>query len=171
MSTFDPHYVVAGVVQCEGSFNHLRVTQPPGGPGEWNNLVIDPTQPFNVEMEWQLDGTLNGAGNVLQVLAGISPPRSWRVDLYAEKMGPGPDQNLFNVANAVPIGPEPTTLPARWNYVGTVPANTLPEHAGPGQSGVYKLVAVVFANSTPPAGTPDIIGFYEGPMILSENLA
>jgi hypothetical protein len=174
-STFDPCIVVGGVDQCIGSFVHVRVMQAVGAPaGEYNNLVINPTLPFDVQLEWQLDGTMAGAGCVPMILAGIAAT-SWRVYIYAEKMGPGTDlliydSNTLAAADRPAVGPAPTAVPVRWQHTANIPAATLPEAAPPGtESGVYKLVTTVWANSAPPAGTPDIVGFHEGPMIMSEN--
>jgi hypothetical protein len=167
-STFDPCIVVGGVDQCIGSFVNVRIVQGAGAAaGEvMTNPVINPANPFDIELEWQLDGTMAGAGCVPMVLAGITAT-DWRVDIYAEIMGPGDDLRIHTNNAAVPLGPAPASVPVRWQYTATIPADTLPEHLP--ESGVYKLVTTVFANSDPPAGTPDIIGFHEGPMILSEN--
>lgn len=168
LTRFDPHFVVGGVDQCYGEFTNFMVNQPPGVAGEHSNLVIDPSLPFQVKMDWQLDGTTAGAGNVHATIGGLTTP-NWRVDVYAESMGPGPEIKIHGNATAVPIGAA-GPLPMRWSYTAVIPAGTLSQHsvAAGGPSGVYKLCTVVFANSTPGTGTPDICGYCEGPMILCE---
>ena len=171
-NTFDPCIIVDSVDQCVGSFVSVRVRQAAGAsPGTYNNLVINPTLEFNVDLEWQLDGSMTGPGNVLMILAGIDP-LEWRVYIYAEKMGPGADLRIYEVAAAdrPVIDRTPANVPVRYQHTATIPAGMFPETEPPGlQSGVYRLVTVVWANSNPPAGTPDICGFHEGPMIMAEN--
>ncbi len=164
LTTFDPRINIGGTDVFKGEFNNVRIVQG-GLPGHVSNLVIDPTADFEIELEWQIDGVLF---NVNGVLGNIAAPNNWHIDVYAERMGPGADLSIYHghQPGAAPVA----NLPARWSHTCNIPASTLPEHAGPGQSGVYKLVIVVFAN-TSIAGAHDIIGFYEGPVIMSENPA
>ncbi len=161
-NTFDPCLNINGQDAFIGQFLNATINQG-GLPGSVNNLVIDPTATFDIELEWQIDGILF---NVNGVLGNLAAPNNWRIDVYAERMGPGADLSIYN--NTEPGATTVATLPARWNHTCAIPANTLPEHQGTGQSGVYKLVCVVFAD-TNVAGSQDIIGYHEGPVILSEN--
>lgn len=164
MSDFDPDIV--GFI--EGSFTSITLTSPAGfPPPAISNLVIDPTQPFEIALKWRLEGPL-----VPLWLAALGG--NWSVSAYAESVGPGPEvilrQDSLAVSAGTPIPPSPTDV--EWTTTLTVPANVLDEEnpgnpAGP--SGVYKLASTVFLDST--LGVPgfDIVGFIEGPVIKVES--
>ena len=160
MSTFDPHLETPVSVLFKGEFNHVRCVDPAATfPGiSQANLVMNGARPFNIELEWELSGSL--APLWLAALGG-----SWSVEAYAESVGPGPEQRI--AAATVPANPGTMT----YSTTLTVPANTLPEGnpGAAGPSGKYKIVCSCFLNST--LGTPgyDISGYVEGPVIMIEN--
>ncbi|MDH3660108.1 MAG: hypothetical protein OEU92_08770 [Alphaproteobacteria bacterium] len=156
LSTFDPHQEVPGNVLIKGEFTSVKVRDPVGPPNV-QNLVIDPSKPFDIDVEWELSGS-----NAPLYLAALDA--NWSVEAYAESMGPGPE---IQIASA--------TVPKNGLAYSTtlhVPASTLPEGnpGNGGPSGVYKLVVTAFLNSSLPGPTGfDIAGFSEGPMIRVEN--
>ena len=160
MSTFDPHLETPVSVLFKGEFTSIRCVDPAATfPGvSVSNLVFDGSRPFNVELEWELSGSLVPLW--LSALGG-----SWSVEAYAESMGPGPEIQI--ASTSVPANP------ATLAYASTliVPAGTLPE-GNPsvgGPSGKYKIVCSCFLNSS--LGPPgyDISGYVEGPVIRIEN--
>jgi hypothetical protein len=159
---FDPRMDVGGVEVFKGKFNDVRIDQVGVVPGTVSNFCIDSTQPFNINLEWQLEGNLTFVNMVLGNITG-----QWRIEVYAEKMGPGNDLLIYTgfwgstaTVGSVPAVYSPPPI--------VIPANTLPQHLP--ESGMYRLCVVVFANTSVPGGQ-DIIGCYEGPMILSEEPA
>jgi hypothetical protein len=164
MSNFDTN-VPSGFLTITGTFSSaVLVNEVPAiGVG---NLVIDPTKPFDILVEWEIDGNI--AELWLSALAVASP--NWVVTAYAESVGPGPE--LILVAQDVPVNPLPSANPPfKYATTLTVPPNTL-EEENPGDplvSGVYKLVVTVFLDSV--FGSPgyDIMGFAEGQVIKAEN--
>jgi hypothetical protein len=163
-SSFDPRIdTPPGTPVFIGQFNNVSIEQAGGVPGEVSNMVLDPTRPFDINIEWQLDGHLF---NVNGVLSSLDASKKWHIYVYAEKMGPGSDLQIYygtqSGADVV------AALPAKWTHKCTIAAGTLPGH-DPG-SGMYKLSVVVFANTNIPGGQ-DIIGCYDGPIVLSENPA
>jgi hypothetical protein len=88
--------------------------------------VLDAAQPFSIQVEAILD-PLSAAhlGGQLEFAA------------YVEAIGPGVEQQ---------VGPtEIAVLTGATNYSEeiVVPANTLPNNLGPGESGAYKLVTLM----------------------------
>jgi len=158
---FDPN--ITGFIS--GDFTSLAVVEP-GGLGT-SNLVLDPTKPFEIKVEWEVTGPL--APLWIAALRTASP--SWSVAAYAESVGPGPE--LLLKEDAVTVASAFDQLPDawRWRHTLSVPANLLPEEdPGPGgPSGVYKIVVTAFLNSVlGPVGF-DIMGFTEGPVIKVED--
>ncbi len=155
--TFDPDF---GVDLFHGEFSDIKIIDPQPTPINVRNLVIDPTKPFQIEMNWKLSGFF-----VKPWLAALGG--SWSVEVFAESVGPGPDLRIGSAT--VPVGA--IENPKSYSVQVTVPANTLPE-GNPGQpspSGVYKLVCTCFLNSA--LGLPgyDVAGFAEGPVIRVED--
>jgi hypothetical protein len=150
--------------EIQGLFGSVVVADPAVAPNAPNH-VLDPSKPFTVTMTWRLVGP-----DVPLWLAGLAPS-NWDVKVYAESMGPGPEIILAEETHPRLgfVKPDPNTW--EFTHVVTVPANTLAEeNPGPaGPSGVYKLVATVFLNSTLGAPGFDIAGFNEGPLIKVEN--
>ena len=162
-TTFDPRRINAlGVDTFIGEVTKCQVVQGPP-VGEVNNLVINRSEVFTIELEWQFDGVL---GEVNEVLATQREPRKFSIDVYAERMGPGNDLLIYS--SEQPFTWPAGALPAQYNHSCSIPANTLPEHIPGTRSGVYKLVVCIFSNTTAP-GCTDISGFYEGPIIQSED--
>jgi hypothetical protein len=161
---FDPN-VPTGFLTITGDFTSaVLVNEVPAiGVG---NLVLDPTQPFDIKVDWKIDGNI--AELWLSALAVASP--DWVVTAYAESVGPGPEKIL--VAKNVPVLPLPSANPPfAYSTTLTVPPNSLDEEnpGNPLVSGVYKLVVTVFLDSV--FGQPgyDIMGFAEGPVVKVEN--
>jgi hypothetical protein len=149
MTQFDPN--IPGFIQ--GEVTRVTVLDPrPVG-----NHVLDPTKPFDVEIEWNVSGPL--APLWLFALGG-----NWDVSVYSESIGAGQEARL-GTNNTVAADPN------RLNYSATVtvPAGSLAEHTpGTNFGGIYKLAVAVFLDSSLPGGF-DMIGFAEGPTIQSEN--
>jgi len=162
MSTFDPHLETpgGGPVLFKGEFTHIRCVDPAATfPAlSQENLVMNGSQPFNIELKWELSGSLVPLW--LSALGG-----SWSVEGFAESVGPGPEIQI--AANSVPVNASQSV----YSTTMIVPANTLPEgNPGPGgPSGKYKIICSCFLNSS--LGPPgyDISGFVEGPVIRIEN--
>jgi hypothetical protein len=157
LSTFDPD---KGPL-FKGEFTHVDVIDP-ALPGHVPNLVINPANPFEIHVKWQITGT-----DVPLYLAALAD--NWSIEVFAESMGPGPEIRI--AAGTVATGTPDTPILKAYEYTLTVPAGTLPEgNPGPGgPSGVYKLVCTCFLNSNlGPVGF-DIAGFAEGPVIRVEN--
>ena len=164
VSDFDPN-VPIGPLTITGEFTAAVLVKevPAFGVG---NLVLNPQQPFDIEVKWRIDG--NVAELWLHALASRSP--KWVVTAYAESVGPGPETVLLE--QRVPVLPlSSPDAPFDFKTTLTVPANSLPEEnpGDPRVSGVYKLVVTVFLDST--FGRPgyDIMGFAEGPIVKMEN--
>lgn len=156
LSTFDPDRGS----DFKGEFLVFEVRDP-ALPTHQPNLVIDPSQDFDIQLEWRLAG--NDVGMYIAALGG-----NWSIEVFAESVGPGPELRIV-ADNTVPAAP---ALNLRdYKVTLTVPAGTLQEgNPGAGDpSGVYRLVATVFLNAGLNAPGKDIVGFAEGPMIMVEN--
>ena len=150
-----PGALIIPAFSITGEVTHATVRDP----GHVPNRVVDPTKPFTVDVEWKLEG-----GLVPLWLAAMN--QNWLVQAYAESMGPGPEVTLGS--STVPKGnfSSPAANVFEYSTTITVPANTLTEHLP--DSGIYKVVASVFLNSSVP-GPFDIAGFYEAELIKAEN--
>jgi hypothetical protein len=162
--SFDP--TIPGYL--EGEVSNVLVTAPAGfPPPALRRLVVDPSEPFDITVEWEIFGAL-----VPLWVAALDP--NWEVKVFAESIGPGPE---------IPLGtasvPKTAFLPCtaakpncrRYQATVTVPPTSgLTEDVG-NDSGTYKLVVTVFLNSG--LGEPgfDLTGFREGPIIRVENPA
>jgi hypothetical protein len=154
MTNFDPDRGVS----FQGKFDFVNVIDLTAPPGHQRNLVIDPQKKFAIEIQWTLTG-----GDVGLYLGHEATEESWRINIFAECMGPGEDKVLYE-------GKEPkgeAEDPKIYAHTCEIPPGKLPENIPDTQSGVYKLVATVFLNNTSNMGY-DIAGFYEGPMIMIE---
>jgi len=164
MNQFDPQ--LPGLM--EGAVTNLAVIDPQPFVGGTGNHVIDPNKEFTLKVEWEVFGQL--APLWLAALGG-----NWDASVYAESLGGGDEVRLGS--QAVPVT---STLPCTVNTAQVnctkyeaeikVPPGTLDEHVpGTDQSGIYKLVAAVFLDSSIP-GDPgyDLVGFSEGPIIQAE---
>jgi hypothetical protein len=168
MDQFDPQ--IPGLM--EGDVTSVAVTDPQPFVGGVGNHVIDPSKSFDLKVEWEVFGQLE------PIWVG-SLDDNWDVSVYAESLGGGPEILIANAqvpkASVLPCtvnGAQPNC--AKYSTTLTVAPNTLPEHdPNSNQSGIYKLAAAVFLNSSivPSPGSPgfDLIGFSEGPIIQAEN--
>jgi hypothetical protein len=167
ITSFDPRKVIETVDVLKGEFTKVVVKQEPHAPGHVSNTIIDPNLPFKIELEWQFDGELGEVNAVLNAVGnGLPSSKAWNIYVYAEKMGPGEDKEIYHMktpdGSILPVN----QLPAKWKHTCEIPAGKLQEH-GPG-SGMYRLCIVVFADTYIP-GCEDIVGWYEGPMIMAET--
>lgn len=93
--------------------------------------VLDSGLPFNVTVRWEIPAP------VVPTLGG-----SFRIRVYAESIGPGPELQI-GAANP----PVPVNFTANYATVISIPGGTLPGEGeifnGVPVSGVYKLVAVL----------------------------
>jgi len=169
MHQFDPS--IPGFMQ--GDVTGVTLTAPAGFPAPaLPNRVVDPAQPFTLTIEWEAYGAL-----VPLWLAALTD--MWRIEVYAESLGGGPEIRIGSAQKA-----KTDTVPCtvngaqvnctKWQVDVNIPAGALPEGnpGGPAvsPSGIYKLAVSVFLNST--LGTPgfDLVGFHEGPIIQVESL-
>ncbi len=162
LSTFDPRRQVGNTNLFTGEFTKVEVRDP-AGPPNVANLVVDPSKPFTINVEWQLTGD-----DVPLYLAALgNGSNRWSVEAYAESMGPGPEIQIASTTVAV----GPAASPRSYQATLTVPANTLPEGnpGNGGPSGVYKLVTTCFLDANLQHPGFDIAGFAEGPIIRVEN--
>lgn len=158
---FDPN--MTGLIS--GKFNSVLVVEP-GSVLSEPNLVVDPTRPFDIRVEWEMTEVLADLW-----LAALSPA-DWSVTAYAESIGPGPEVILKQDAVSIASASNPSPHRFVWNHTLTVPANTLDEEnpGNPtGPSGVYKIVVTAFLNSTLPSPGYDVMGFEEGAIIKVED--
>lgn len=151
MDQFDPNF--PGLL--EGDITNVTVIDPVFQ----GNRVINPTQPFDVQVDWEIRGT-----HVPIYLGGAV--QNWTVSVYGDTVGPGIDLVLANVLknknDSVPCAGVSCT---KYTVTVTVPAGTLQEH-DVSHSGIYKIAAAVFLNGMTPGN--DLIGFREGPVIQAE---
>jgi len=167
MDQFDPQ--LPGLM--EGDVTSVVITDPQPFIGGTGNRVVDPKNPFDLTIEWELFGQLVPLW--LAALAG-----NWDVSVYAESLGGGPEIRLgtVNVPTTATVACTVNQAKAnctKYSAKVTVPPNKLPEHVpGTDQGGIYKLVVAVFLNSGL-AGIPgyDLIGFREAMIIQVENPA
>ncbi len=166
MQRFDPD--LPGFMQ--GDVTAVRLREPADfAPLGVSNLVIDPTEQFQLRVEWEVYGLLVPLW--MSALGG-----SWLVTVHAESVGAGPERRIGSTNVAVTnFGPATvhTAEPNARRYTAdiTVPAGVLAENSPTGNvSGVYKLVTTAFLDSTL-IGVPgfDVVGFEEGPIIMAEN--
>ncbi len=135
----------------------------PAIPGHVPNRVIDGSKP--VQAIWKQ----KWSGSDLPLYVASLNPRSVG-SLFVNAIGPGPSKRVAQ--DSISIGPVTgTTLEITHTF--TIPANSLPEE-DPGQSptgpsGIYKLVATSFIDSTLGAPGFDMTGFHEGDVIKVEN--
>ncbi|MDH4118095.1 MAG: hypothetical protein OEW30_11975 [Acidimicrobiia bacterium] len=166
MQRFDPD--LPGFMQ--GDVTDVTLREPASfAPLGVSNLVIDPTRPFGIRVEWEVYGLLVPLW--MSALGG-----AWNVSVYAESVGGGPER-LIGTANVNVNNSSPATVhagePNARKYTANIQVapNTLQEgNPGSNRSGVYKLVTTTFLDSSLP-GVPgfDVVGFEEGPIIMVEN--
>jgi hypothetical protein len=103
-----------------GTFN-AQLLDNNGAP----STVLDAGTEIQINCDW-----------VISPLAALLMGGQWEVAAYVDSIGPGPEQL---VASAV----VPLTGATTYNALLRVPANTLPNNPGPGQSGAYKVVVLL----------------------------
>lgn len=126
------------------------------GPGTFNATVLDNNgapstvleagQQFTIRTQWSI-----GA------LAALLLGGQFEVAAYVEAIGPGPEQQ---------VGPTVVVpLNGGQNFAAdiVVPANTLPDDVGPGQSGSYKLVTLLTHRNF--GVVSDVAAVAEGPVL------
>ena len=156
MQQFDPN--IPGLI--EGNVNSVVAIDPAltFPPFELGNSVLDPSKDFQIAVNWSITGLLRPLW--LTALGG-----NWNVQVFAESLGGGPEILL---ARDDSVAADPNVFD--YAVTLTVPAGTLPEgNPGSEVSGIYKLVASVFLDSTLPSPGFDMVGFNEGPIIQIEN--
>jgi hypothetical protein len=156
MQQFDPN--IPGLIS--GDVTTVTVIDPAlTFPGfEVGNHVLDSTKPFQVKVDWVIQGFL--APLWLQALGG-----NWDVSVYAESLGGG---NEIRLGSNDAVAADPNVL----SYTATidVQGGLLQEHApGTDVGGIYKLVVAVFLDSNLPGQGFDMIGFNEGPIVQVES--
>lgn len=109
--------------------------------------VLDAQDPFDVVVEWEVPDPIN------DLIGG-----SFRVRLFAESIGPGPEIQIGSTTNVAAV---PNL--ANYSTTLTVPGSTLlGEDVAPSSSGVYKIVAVLQHLN---GGANEVSGFAESPLI------
>lgn len=159
---FDPVHIdkVTGVTLIDGAVR-ARVIDPDGHP----NQVLDPDGPFDIEVDWYIEGLVN-----YQLALGCAAQGArWRITAYGESIGPGPEAEIGQRLVPVPGFTSQTRMRTDYSAKVTVPAGTLPENTPGGASGLYEISVVVFLNWRGPGGE-DLIGFANARPILVENL-
>jgi hypothetical protein len=163
---FDPNIPPAGPTDpaIEGEFTGVVAIAERPTLGK-SNLVVNRSQPFDIEVNWRVFGNLVPLW--LTALSVRSP--NWVVTAYAESQGPGAEVALGSVD--VPVRGPNFSLNEAYSAKLTVPANTLPEEdpGDPSQSGTYKIVVTTFLNSALGPVGYDMMGYAEGPIIKVEN--
>ena len=159
LTTFDPD---KGPL-FKGEFTKIEVIDP-AIAGHVPNLVIDPSKPFEVHLEWQLSGT-----DVPLYMAALND--NWSVEVFAESLGNGPELRIGfdSVPKANGVGDGVTTPMVFKSTVVVAPSTLVEGTPSNNASGIYKLVSCVFLNSSLGAPGFDIAGFAEGPIIKAEN--
>lgn len=155
MDQFDPNY--PGLMQ--GDITNVAVIDP-APLGQLGNLVLDPDRDFTLEITWRVFGALASLW-----LAPLD--QNWRVDVYAESLGAGPEKRIGRASKDKTQSSSCGVDCLEYTVTVTVPAGTLPEDDGGDVSGAYKLVVSVFLNSA--IGPYDVTGIREGPIIRMEN--
>ncbi|OQX15029.1 MAG: hypothetical protein BWK73_08055 [Thiothrix lacustris] len=155
---FDPRVEVGNVNLFKGEFLSMGIRQEPALPHHVSNRIIDPTKPFFIDLKWKVTGA--------EVPLRMNAVSDWRIYAYVESMGPGPEVSLTAAPAVVPRGAI-NANEMSWSHSIQVAANQLAEHLP--NSGVYKLVVVVFANSTLPGPGDDVIGYTELAFLLGSE--
>ena len=90
------------------------------------STVLDAGLDFAVKADW-----------TISALAALLMGGQWEVAAYAESIGPGVEKQIGDTV----VKP----LDGSTNYKAEikVPANTLPDNLGPGESGTYKIVVLL----------------------------
>lgn len=120
-----------------------------------SNNILRADQPWSLHVHWHTTGTL------VPILQGF-----WHLDMYLERMGPGPDLKLpLGPGIDIPLTPGPGTQ--FYNPFINIPAGTVT--AGPGNPSVYKVVVTVTYRYSENGPFGLMSGFIEGPIISFYN--
>ncbi len=114
--------------------------------------VIRTDQDWSVHVYWRTEG------NLVPILRGI-----WHLDLYLERMGPGPDLRL-PLSDGLDLPLAPASSPVDYNEFINVAAGTVPIPASD-HPVVYKLVTTITYKYCSKGKFGLMAGFVEGPMI------
>ncbi|MCP4423259.1 MAG: hypothetical protein GY803_02075 [Chloroflexi bacterium] len=115
---------------------------------------------IRTDQDWTLHVHWHTTGNLVPILRGV-----WHLDMYLERMGPGPDRHLPVGGFEIPLTPNVSGT-AVYNPFIVIPAGTVP--AGPDNHPVaYRLVATITYKYDSADSAPFglMAGFVEGPMV------
>ncbi|HEX5811940.1 MAG TPA: hypothetical protein VFY38_07565 [Pseudonocardia sp.] len=90
------------------------------------STVLEAGQEITVKAEW-----------TISALAALLMGGQWEVAAYAESIGPGVEKQIGDTVV------KPLDGSTNYNAEIKVPANTLPDNLGPGESGAYKVVVLL----------------------------
>jgi hypothetical protein len=153
-----PTQIESHLLDYQGSFTNTSVYEQ--APVLVSN-IIETTQKWGVTLEW--------------VMTGVEARRGhghWKVQVFLESMGPGPEYKLPGTGPVVVFNYEGTwdaTAGTRSfaNIVGKLPIEFDPA-IDPVDPGTYRLTAVIQYYDD--AGAPfPVSGFFEGPMVEFYN--
>jgi hypothetical protein len=123
--------------------------------------LLNGWQNVDVRFQWELNP-------IAQALATALGGK-WEVRLDVESLGEGFEGNLFTGQVAPSVATFDGTM-WQYDFAKTVPDPGLEEHGG-NYSGIYKIVASVWINGNPLAGTPhDMVAFDEVKVMMKEPL-
>jgi hypothetical protein len=120
----------------------LMVRDNNGNPSQ----VLEAAAPFSIDTWWSIDAA------AARVLGG-----QWEVAAYVESIGPGQEKQVGSTRTV------PLTGGTNYSTTITVPANTLVDDPASGQSGAYKLVAVLTHRNFNKLS--DVAALAEGPIV------
>src|SRR4051794_29753117 len=126
------------------------------GPGSFSATVVDNNGAPSAVLEAGSPFTVQAAWSI-SALAALLLGGEWQLAAYVESMGPGPEQQVGATVNIALTGA------TNYNADITVPANTLPDDVGPGQSGTYKLVTLLTHRNF--GSVTDVAAVVEGPIL------
>jgi hypothetical protein len=90
------------------------------------STVLDAGLEFTVKADW-----------TISALAALLMGGQWEVAAYAESIGPGVEKQIGDTVV------KPLDGSTTYNAEIKVPATTLPDNLGPGESGAYKVVVLL----------------------------
>ncbi len=105
-------------------------------PGSFDAVVNDNNGNPSTVLDAGLDFTIR-ADWTISSLAALLMGGQWEVAAYVESIGPGREQQV-GATEVRPLNGSTT-----YDAVITVPATTLPNNLGPGESGAYKVVVLL----------------------------
>lgn len=161
-NSFDPN--IPGVLPTDPSIEGDVTVQIKEKPSLGTaNLVIDGDHPFDIEVAWNVKGTL------VPLWLSALKNQKWVVTAYATPRGKG--DGMYLDSTDVAVGAGPFKQLEAYAATLTIPAHKLPEE-NPGnkdQSGVYQITVTVFLNSDLGEVGYDMMGYADGPVIKVES--